>query len=74
MSIKYACMHVFVFAVYIVNNYLLTKNKPIYNAISQNNREIDRAHKNELYIATVSINQKAVDSIKAALRFGFNAT
>ena len=31
-------------------------------------------HKNELYIATVSIKQKAVDRIKTALRFWFNAT
>ena len=31
------------------------KNKLFYNAITQNNREIDRVNKNELYIATVSI-------------------
>ena len=31
-------------------------------------------YKNELYIATVSIKQKAVDRIKTALRFWFNAT
>ena len=31
-------------------------------------------HKNELYIATVSIKQKAVDRIKTALRFWLNAT
>ena len=31
-------------------------------------------HKNELYIATVSIKQKAVDRIKTALQFWFNAT
>ena len=30
-----------------------------YNAITLNKREIDRVHKNELYIATVSIKQKA---------------
>ena len=41
----------------------------IYNAITQNNRKIDRVHKNELYIATVSIKQKAVDRIKTALWF-----
>ena len=46
----------------------------IYNAITQNNREIDRVHKNELYIATVSIKQKAVDRIKTALQFWLNAT
>ena len=45
-----------------------------YNAITLNKREIDRVHKNELYIATVSIKQKAVDRIKTALRFWFNAT
>ena len=39
-----------------------------------NKREIDRLYKNELYIATVSIKQKAVDRIKTALRFWFNAT
>ena len=46
----------------------------IYNAITLNKCEIDRVHKNELYIATVSIKQKAVDRIKTALRFWFNAT
>ena len=46
----------------------------IYNAITLNKREIDRVHKNELYIATVSIKQKVVDRIKTALRFWFNAT
>ena len=46
----------------------------VYNAITQNNRKIDRVHKNELYIATVSIKQKAVDRIKTALQFWFNAT
>ena len=46
----------------------------IYNAITLNKREIDRVHKNELYIATVSIKQRAVDRIKTALRFWFNAT
>ena len=45
----------------------------VYNAITQNNREIDRVHKNALYIATVSIKQKAVDRIKTALRFWLNA-
>ena len=45
----------------------------VYRAC-QNNREIDRVHKNELYIATVIIKQKAVDRIKTALRFWFNAT
>ena len=46
----------------------------VYNAITLNKSEIDRVHKNELYIATVSIKQKAVDSIKTALRFWFNTT
>ena len=46
----------------------------IYNAITQNNREIDRVHKNALYIATVSIKQKAVGRIKTALRFWLNVT
>ena len=46
----------------------------IYNAITLNKREIDRVYKIELYIATVSINQKAVDCIKTALRFRVNAT
>ena len=45
-----------------------------YNAITLNKREIDMVNKNELYIATVSIKQKALDRIKAALRFWFNAT
>ena len=49
-------------------------NIVFYNAITLNKREIDRVHKNELYIATVSIKQKAVDRIKTALRFWFNAT
>ena len=40
---------------------------------SLNKREIDGVHKNELYIATVGIKQKAVDHIKTALRFWFNA-
>ena len=48
--------------------------KLLYNAITQNNRENDRVHKHELYIATVSIKQKAVDRIKTALQFWFNAT
>ena len=52
----------------------LLKVFTIYNAITLNKREIDRVHKNELYIATVSIKQKAVDRIKTALRFWFNAT
>ena len=46
----------------------------IYNAITGNNREIDRVHKNELYTATVSIKQKAVDRIKTVLWFWFHAT
>ena len=46
----------------------------VYNAITLNKREIDRVHKNELYIATVSIKQNAVDRIKTALWFWFNAT
>ena len=46
----------------------------LYNAITQNKREIDWVHKNELYIATVSIKQKAVDRIKTALRFVLYAT
>ena len=46
----------------------------IYNAITLNKREINRVHKNELYIATVSIKQKAVDRIKTTLRFWLNAT
>ena len=41
----------------------------IYNAITLNKREIDRVHKKELYIATVSIKQKAVDCIKTTLQF-----
>ena len=45
-----------------------------YNAITLNKRKIDRVYKIELYIATVSIKQKAVDRIKTALRFWFNAT
>ena len=45
-----------------------------YNAITLNKREIDRVYKIELYIATVSIKQKAVDRIKTALRFWFKAT
>ena len=45
-----------------------------YNAITQNNCEIDRVYKNALLIATVSIKQKAVDRIKTALRFWLNAT
>ena len=49
-------------------------NIKIYNAITLNKREIDRVYKIELYIATVSIKQKAVDRIKTALRFWFNAT
>ena len=63
-------------------NYLLNSDVPIvkavarffYNAITLNKREIDRVYKNDLYIATVSIKQKAVDRIKTALRFWFNAT
>ena len=46
----------------------------IYNAITLNNREIDREHTNELYIAIVSIKQKAFNRIKTALPFWFNAT
>ena len=46
----------------------------VYNATIQNNREIDRVHNYELYIATVSIKHKSVDRIKTALRFWFNAT
>ena len=46
----------------------------IYNAITQNNREIDRVNKNELYIATVSIKLFSVDRIKTALCFWLNAT
>ena len=52
----------------------LLRNIAFYNAITLNKREIDGAHKNKLYIATVSIKQKAVDRIKTALRFWFNAT
>ena len=48
--------------------------KSIYNANIQNNREIDRVHNYELYIATVSIKHKSVDRIKTALRFWLNAT
>ena len=46
----------------------------LYNAITQNNLEIDRVHKNELYIATISIKQKTVDRIKNAMQFWYNAT
>ena len=67
-----------IFCVYSVDSILITysirKNITIYNAITLNKREIDRVHKNELYIATVSIKQKAVDCIKTALWFWFNAT
>ena len=42
-----------------------------YNATNLNKREIDRVHENELYIATDSIQQNAVDRIKTALRFWF---
>ena len=41
----------------------------IYNATIQNNREIDKVHNFELYIATVSIKQKSVDRIKTVLLF-----
>ena len=34
---------------------LLLRTTSLYNAITQNNREIERVNKNELYIATVSI-------------------
>ena len=47
--------------------------KLFYNAITLNKREIDRVYKNELYLATVSIKQKAIDRIKTVLRFWFNA-
>ena len=54
------------------------RNAPLYincyNAITLNKRKIDRVYKNELYTATVRIKQKAVDRIKTALRFWFNAT
>ena len=53
---------------------LLQNDIGIYNAITLNKHKIDRVHKNELYIATVSIKQKAVDHIKTALRFWFNPT
>ena len=56
------------------SNIATTKHTNIYNAITLNKREIDRVHKNEKYIATVSIKQKAVDCIKTALRSWFNAT
>ena len=46
----------------------------IYNATIQNNHEIDRVHKYELYIATVSIKHKSVDRIKTALQLWLNAT
>ena len=45
-----------------------------YNAKTQNKREINRVHNYGLYMATVSIKHKAVDCIKTALRFWFNAT
>ena len=45
-----------------------------HDAITKNNREIDRVHNYELYIGTVSIKKKAVESIKTALRFSLNAT
>ena len=43
--------------------------KDIYNATIKNNREMDKVHNYELYIATVSIKHKSVDHIKTALRF-----
>ena len=51
-----------------------SKLTTIYNATIQNKREIDRLHNYGLYIATVSIKHKAVDRIKTALQFRFNAT
>ena len=44
------------------------------DAITKNNRKIDRVHNYELYIATVSIKKKAVESIKTALQFSLKAT
>ena len=55
----------------------LTEGKHIiafYNAITQNNRKIDRVDKNELYLATVSKKQNSVDGIKTALQFWFYTT
>ena len=58
----------------VINSFIFNKVVIYYvYATTQNNREIDREHKIELYIATVSIKQKAVDRIKTVLRFLFNA-
>ena len=46
----------------------------IYNATTQNNREIDMVHNQELYSATVSIKHKAVDRMKTMLPFWFTLT
>ena len=46
----------------------------LYNATVKNNREIDRVHNYELYIATVSIKHKSVDRIKTALQLWLYAT
>ena len=46
-------------------------NKSVYNAISKNNREIDRVYNCDLYIATVRIKHKPDDRKKIALRLWF---
>ena len=53
---------------------IINTDKYIYTAITQNNREINSVYNYGLYISTVSIKHKAVDRIKAALRFQSNAT
>ena len=63
----------------VVNAQLICEKKliysiHIYNATTQNNREIDRVIIYKLYIATVSIKHNSVDRIKTALRFWLNAT
>ena len=44
-------------------------NIRVYNATTQNNREIDTVHNHELSLGTVSIKHK----VKTALWFWFNA-
>ena len=46
-------------------------NKSFYNAITKNNREIDRVYNCDVYIAIVRIKHKPDDRIKTALRFWF---
>ena len=49
--------------------FVMQQHISIYNATIQNNRDINRVHNYERYIATVSIKHKSVDRIKTALRF-----